>query len=470
MLGASFGLDVSFAGARYWDVTVHGFIESEPTFSSDEGSACWILLMTLTPTFMESTWGSTGIASPDVGWVSDGQHHHADGGCAGEDELPGWSELGFVESYIGTPTDVYASFLFEDEATPAVDAIYFGGERYDDEVPDDDEVNVYLTAETIEQAPPLSDLPSLALPEAVPLAGQQFVAVDFDVFAVTLHGLIEMEAEGWPGSPPGKCLVLLGESFPVEVFDATVESSSVSFELLAGGHFIDDTNLDCDTDVYGDQGFAFFDPKRTIGTSASFHMPFFVPDRLAGDLTHVVIGRFTGEQVQFFQPDLIDSPPPVAAIAADPMRPVTSGSMAQDGLVWVDEREEVTWQIDLNGLFDAGPDNEGRQCLVVTATVTPDVAVDRQFQLPDWNLIAAGINHTNNYRGGCDVSAFEAQGWINDDDFDELAAGEAFDTFSVLHIPPARLEAPSVFAVGSPSTDWPSVYLEPVFVQEIPTP
>jgi len=341
-------------------------------------------------------------------------------------------------------------------------------------VPGDEDINQYLVPAFINAVPELTDRVDLALPDAQPLADQQFVVDNFFVrgAAWTIHGVVEAESYGRVDAPPGSCLVLVGESAPTAVDEGTVEpANTIAVELLAGGHLLPDSAVNCDTAAFEELGYHHIAPPRTVGTAISFMQPFFVPDYLRDEVTHIAIGRFADGAVQFFSVDIIDEAPPATGVTTDPRRPVAASRMDAPGLAWTDVNREIDWTISLNGLYNAGSGRDGDQCVVVTATVSPNVDVDSRSALPRLSLIAAGISHEGNANiHGCDVEALTEMGWVNWGNFDEVAAGDELPLFVVLGIPPERLTVPSVFAVGSASAQQPAAYLDPIFVETVPAP
>lgn len=448
-----------------WSITLHGLYPTEPTFSSDEGSGCLLLIGTVTPTWIGAGLASRSIDLPDFAAILDGEAIDDRGSCDDDAaKRAGFEGLLSAEVMTGASFDFATSFLFEDQQAPPVQAIRVGDE--------DEDQTSWFTPSIIQALPAPSTSGQLAFPAARPLAGATLTAGISDQWALRMHGLIETAPTSTGINQLGEgsiCLTLVGDGFPVKVEDgAAVSDTEPSFALLAGGRLIDGGSTWCETDALDDAGFDWIATRhQTPGSPISWASSFLVPERLIGSISHVVVAEWTDDDMYLFTPDVITDIPAPAAPRVDALLPVTSGSMGPDARTWVNVREEISWDIVAYGMVDLGPATfDSGTCRVVVGEMTPDTAVDKGFQGPDMWLIAQGTA-IDALDQGCDTESLEALGYEPWTDF-ELAAGETFNYFAPVTIPDNPSLEPSVFVIGNPARSGQAIYLEPVELDTAP--
>lgn len=450
-----------------WELTVEGVVESTTRFGGDDGPPCWLAVVTATVLAGENDAMTSAISLPDIAAVTASDEEVDRGNCdTDEATLAGHFSAGEMQLLTGTTTSYFVKLEF-DEVDPAnVVALRIGDA-------DDDAVG-YVTPSVLAAMPAAPPVADPALSGFEPVENARLIAGSGDEWAMLLHGVFVVDASAPEIESYGEgteCLVVLGSGFPTVINEGAVSDNEPQIRLIAGGVVINSRITSCDTEAIEDAGFPWIASiHQTPGSPASFIEGFVVPARLRSSVSHIVVDDFFTPRVQLFEIGQVRDPATLPAqpeVPADPLLPQTSGPADLRTWTWFNAREELSWQVDVAGVVDLGPTNDGTgRCHAVVGTMAPSAATDRGFVAPDFWLIAEGSAFDPLDRN-CDVEALEAAGYATWNEF-ELDAGEAHAFHATVQVPNDPARAISTLVVGLPTRSAQAIYLDPVFIDAAP--
>lgn len=448
------------------EVVLHGLLPVDPTFSSDEGSACFLLFGSYTPMHIEGELAASWTSLPDLILEIEGEDYEWGGSC--DDDIligEGWFNSNNMEAIAGATVDFVFEYLLDDLADPTIDAVRIGDA--------DDEGATWFTPTFLDALPPSTPVTGISV-EAPPLAGAVFQAgSSSDTWGLRLHGLHQAPLNDWAISQYGdgtECLVLTGHGFPIEIDEGVVGEAFPDIALLADGQLVNDDFNACDIERFEQAGYALSaGVAQTPGSPVAFMEVFAVTTPLAGTVTNVVVDEWWDEGVKVFTADIVDELPPPPGVPSEPVLPASSGPMDAQTWQWVNTREDgLTWTVDLAGLYDLGAATEGdARCIAAIGTKSPSQDVDKGFQGPDFWIIADGTGIDALDRR-CDTTVLDEAGFIPWDDF-ELGADESHSFYAIFQLPNQPQRRISTFVIGTPTRDGRAIYLDPVRLDQLPS-
>lgn len=454
-----------------WEVVLHGLVEASVVSESNTGR-CVHLVGVATPTFIDDDYSASTIDLPDLGLLAGGDYVSPATECTSTElDTAGYDEFEIDGSILGAPLNFADSFFLEGDTPATIDAVVVGDE--DDPVAmglEDDE-NSYFTGDIIGAIPERTAAAAdLALPASSPLVGAATtIGVGRDEWDTVFHGIFEVapqDNETNPNDGIGRCFVVVGESTPSSINAGYVTDDAPKMSLIAGGQTINGFGF-CDEDPIVAAGYESHGGHGyTQGTAMSFRQTFLVPPSVADQVTTLVVDQDTDDR-QFFTADLIDTLPPGVGVVDGFELPESEGAMNAAPISWTNQRGEVIdWSIEMNGLVPLGAGSPGTTCYAVVGSMTPASDVDSDFRIPDFSLIARGVEFGGSARR-CDVEALETLGYVPANDAQVTAGTEVafFDAISVADAPARELDR---LIVGDASADLQSQVYDIVMIEAAP--
>lgn len=454
-----------------WDVVLHGLVEADVQSENNIGR-CVHLVGVATPTFIDDDYRASTSDLPDIGLLAGGEYLSAATECAtAELATAGYDEFEIDGSILGAPLNFAESFFLEGDTPATIDAVVVGDEDDPAAMGLDDDENSYFTDDVAEAIPERTVAPAdLALPASMPLAGTETtIGAGRDEWDTVFHGIFEVaprDSDTNPDDGIGRCLVVVGESTPSSINAGYVTDDAPSMALVAGGQIINGFGF-CEEDAIVAAGYESHSANGyTRGTTMSFAQSFLVPPSVADQVTTLVVDDDSDER-QFFTADLIETLPPGVGVVDGYQLPEADGAMNAGLVSWTNQRGDIIdWSIEMDGLVALGAGNPGTTCWAVVGSMTPDIDVDNSFWIPDFSLIAQGVEF-NGSTSRCDVDALVALGYVSSNDVEGIAGTEVafFHAVSVTDAPARELDR---LIVGDASADLQSQVYDIVIIDAAP--